>query len=107
MTDRFVETAGLIIGVETGDPTLSSHSNRKIYYIPPNSDGTKGPIENAVSVNASAVAGENGNSQAESTAIILTAGVLVFWAESTNPGGVPCASPAFEVLVEKRGTVRR
>ncbi len=105
--DRYVETAGLIIQVETGDPTLSSHSNRKIWYIPPTSGGLKGDISTALSVAATAVAGENGASISQGAVIILTAGLLVFWAESTNTGGVPCISPAFEAAVEKRGTVRR
>lgn len=105
--DRYVETAGLIIEVETGDATLSGHSNRRIYYIPPASDGTKGPISNVQSVVAAAISGENGDSVSQGAAIILTAGLLVFWAESTNAGGVPCVSRAFEVPVEKRGTVRR
>jgi hypothetical protein len=107
MADRYVETAGLILEVETGDPTLSSHTGRKIMYIPPGTDGLKGDISTVAEVTGTAVAGEDGDSVNQGAPITLVAGILTFWSESVNPGGVPCVSPAFEVPVEKKGTVRR
>lgn len=107
MASRFVETQDLILEVETGDSTLPNHLNRKIWYIEPNEDGTQGLEEDAVSVDAEAVAGDSGDSVNQGEAITLIPGVYSFWSESDDVTGLHCVSPAHQVLVEQRGTVRR
>lgn len=107
MSDRYVEGADLILEIETGDPTFSSHTAKTIWYIEPESDGTAGAAADKLSVAGTAVAGEDGNSVNQGEAITLIPGVYVYWSTSTNAAGKKCASPAFEVLVEKEGTVRR
>lgn len=107
MTNRFFQSQHLIFEVDTLDSNLSSHTNRRIYYIPPNANGTAGDISTVQYVAGTAVAGISGNSVNQGAEITLAFGVYVFWSESDNPSNKHCVSPAFEVLVEKRGTVRR
>lgn len=107
MAEQFESTAGLILEIETKDATLSSHSSRLIWYVPPTSDGKPGDIANAQSVPGTAVAGLNGLSVNQGTPIILIPGPLRYWSESSNAAGVPCVSPAFEIIVDARGFVRR
>lgn len=107
MTARYVEGQGLILEIETGDTTLSSHSLRRIYYVPPAADGTPGDISTKAFVVGVPVAGEAGNSVNQGAAITLIAGVYRYWSESVNTAGQQCISNAFDVVVEKKGTVRR
>lgn len=104
--DRYVETQGLAFEVETKDTTLSAHTNKRIYYIPPKADGTAGAIADVLFVSGTAIAGITGNSVNQGTPVTLIYGVYSFWSESTNAAGVPCVSPAMGLVVEKRGTVR-
>ena len=104
--DRYVETQGLAFEVETEDTTLSTHTNKRIYYIPPKTDGTPGDIANVLFVSGTAVAGLFGNSVNQGTPVILIHGVYSFWSESISSGGVQRVSPASGLIVEKRGTVR-
>ncbi|MEO7958416.1 MAG: hypothetical protein ABIW76_17170 [Fibrobacteria bacterium] len=107
MTDRFIETQDLVLEVETLDSTLGNHTGRKICFIPPDDEGMAGVIADVEEVVGAAVAGKNGTSVNQGESITLALGVYVFWSESVNSAGKKRVSPAFEVLVEKRGTVRR
>jgi hypothetical protein len=107
MPDRFIEGQDLILEVDTLDSTLPSHTNRKIHYVEPLSDGKPGDPDDALSVNGVAVAGQAGDSVNRGESIRLLKGVYLFWSESDNAGGKHCVSPANSVPVEKKGTVRR
>jgi len=107
MSSRLVETQHVIFEVETLDSELPMHTGLRIYYIPPNEDGTPGLEEDALYVAGTAVEGLNGDSVNQGAPVLLSMGVYSFWAESTTPSGRHCVSPALEALVEQRGTVRR
>lgn len=107
MADRFVESQAVKLEVETGDSTFSTHTNKKVYYIPPTTEGLAGVIESVLNVAGTAVPGETGNSVNQGASITLIAGVYAFWSESDDGSGGHCVSPASEMIVEKRGTVRR
>ncbi len=107
MSDRYVEGADLILEIETEDPTYPTHTSKKIWYVEPDEDGLAGDVADKLEVDASAVAGTHGTSVAQGEKIRLIAGVYVYWSASLNTDGNQCVSPAFEVLVEEEGTVRR
>lgn len=107
MAEQFESTAGLILEIETKDATLSSHSGRLIWYVPPTAEGKQGDISTALSVPGTAVAGLNGLSVNQGTPITLQPGPLRYWSESSNAAGIPCVSPASEIIVDPRGFVRR
>lgn len=107
MPELFQAGQEIFLEIETKDSTLSSHTNRKIWYVLPTSDGKPGDVATAISLAGTAIAGLNGNSVNQGTSITLTAGPLRYWSESDNPAGGHCESPAFEIIVDPRGFVRR
>ena len=102
MAETFKETAGLALEIETLDPSLASHTNLKVWYIPPQADGDRGLLANALSVSAVAVAGIKGSSVAQNSPITVIKGIYTYWCESDNPAGLHCVSPAFDFFVISR-----
>lgn len=106
MSARFVEGSDVFFEIETGDSTLGSHTGLTMWYIPPNADGSHGDPSTKLSVSGTAIAGESGNSVNQGASVNLIFGLYSFWSESNNPSGKHCVSPAFDVISEKRGTIR-
>jgi hypothetical protein len=104
MAETLKETAGLALEIETLDPSLASHTNLKVWYIPPQANGDRGLLANALPVLAIAVAGLKGNSVAQGTPITIVKGIYTYWCESDNPAGLHCVSPAFDLFVIGRET---
>jgi hypothetical protein len=107
LANQLFETAHLILVIDTKDSSLGSHTNKKMWTVPPKADGTAGDLANAVSYPFTAIAGLNGDSAAQSDPILLIKGAWRYWAESDNPAGLHCVSPPFFALADGRGVVRQ